>query len=185
MVIQTERLALRPWRETDAASLLAYASDPDVGPAAGWPPHRSIGESREIIRTVFTAPHTFAICLPETDEPIGSIGLMPPRCGSNSQRVGLELEVGYWVAKPFWGRGFAPEAVRAMQRYAFETLGCKALWCGYYEGNNKSLRVQQKCGFAPHHVERDVPCELMGDVRTEYFTHLTREDWRGRAEGER
>ena len=87
-------------------------------------------------------------------------------------------EVGYWVAKPFWGRDFAPEAVRAMQRYAFETLGCKALWCGYYEGNNKSLRVQQKCGFAPHHVERDVPCELMGDVRTECFTYLTCEDWR-------
>ncbi len=84
MAIQTERLTLRPWRETDAASLYAYASDPDVGPAAGWPPHRSIEESREIIRTVFTAPHTFAICLPETDEPVGSIGLMPPRCESNS-----------------------------------------------------------------------------------------------------
>lgn len=129
MVIHTERLVLRPWRETDAASLFAYASDPDVGPAAGWPPHRSIEESREIIQTVFTAPHTFAICLPETDEPVGSIGLMPPRCESNGQSVGLELEVGYWIAKPFWGRGFAPEAVRAMQRYAFETLGCKALWC--------------------------------------------------------
>ena len=112
---------------------------------------------------------------------MGSIGLMPPRCESNSQRGGLEFEVGYWIAKPFWGRGFAPEAVRAMQRYAFETLGCKALWCGYYEGNNKSLRVQQKCGFAPHHVERDVPCELMGDVRTECFTYLTCEDWRRQA----
>ena len=185
MVIHTDRLTLRPWRETDAASLFTYASDPDVGPAAGWPPHRSIEESREIIRTVFTVPHTFAVCLAATDEPVGSIGLMSPRCESNNQRVGLELEVGYWIAKPFWGRGFAPEAVRAMQRYAFETLGCKALWCGYYEGNNKSLRVQQKCGFAPHHVERDVPCELMDDVRTECFTYLTREDWRGRAEGER
>ena len=61
MVIHTERLTLRPWREADAASLFTYASDPDVGPAAGWPPHRSIEESREIIRTVFTAPHTFAI----------------------------------------------------------------------------------------------------------------------------
>ena len=119
MVIHTERLTLRPWRETDAASLFTYASVLDVGPAAGWPPHRSIEESREIIRTVFTAPHTFAICLPETDEPVGSIGLMPPRCESNSQRGGLEFEVGYWIAKPFWGRGFAPEAVRAMQRYAF------------------------------------------------------------------
>lgn len=73
MVIHTERLTLRPWRETDAASLFAYASDPDVGPAAGWPPHRSIEESREIIRTVFAAPHTFAICLAEADEPVGSI----------------------------------------------------------------------------------------------------------------
>ena len=185
MVIQTERLTLRPWRETDAASLFADASDPDVGPAAGWPPHRSIEESREIIRTVFSTPHTFAVCLAATDEPVGSIGLMPSRCETSHQGDGLELEVGYWIAKPFWGRGFAPEAVRAMQRYAFETLGCKALWCGYYEGNNKSLRVQQKCGFAPHHVEYDVPCELMGDVRTEYFTHLTCDDWRGQAEGER
>ncbi len=46
MVIHTERLTLRPWRETDAESLFAYASDPDVGPAAGWPPHRSVEESR-------------------------------------------------------------------------------------------------------------------------------------------
>ena len=69
MVIHTERLTLRPWRETDAASLFTYASVLDVGPAAGWPPHRSIEESREIIRTVFTAPHTFAICLPEYSAP--------------------------------------------------------------------------------------------------------------------
>lgn len=74
MAIHTERLTLRPWRETDAASLFTYASDPDVGPAAGWPPHRSIEESREIIRTVFAAPHTFAVCLAATDEPVGSIG---------------------------------------------------------------------------------------------------------------
>ena len=102
MVIHTERLALRPWCEADAANLFAYASDPDVGPAAGWPPHRSIEESREVIRTVFSAPYTFAVCLVGTDEPIGSIGLMPFRCESSCQGVGLELEVGYWIAKPFW-----------------------------------------------------------------------------------
>lgn len=146
MVIHTERLTLRPWREADAMALFAYASDPDVGPSAGWPPHRSIEESREIIRTVFSAPHTFAVCLAETDEPVGSIGLMPSRCESSHQGAGLELEVGYWIAKPFWGRGFAPEAVRAVQRYAFEALGCKALWCGYYEGNNKSCAFSKNAG---------------------------------------
>ena len=125
MVIHTERLTLRPWRETDAASLFAYASDPDVGPAAGWPPHRSIDESREIIRTVFSAPHTFAVCLAGTDEPVGSIGLMPSRCETRHQGDGLELEVGYWIAKPFWGRGFAPEAVRAMQRMRSKRLAAR------------------------------------------------------------
>ena len=93
MVIQTERLTLRPWREADAASLFAYASDPEVGPAAGWPPHRSIEESKEIIRTVFSAPHTFAVCLAATDEPVGSIGLMPPRRETSCRGDGLELEV--------------------------------------------------------------------------------------------
>lgn len=103
MVIHTERLTLRPWRETDAASLFTYASDPEVGPASGWPPHRSIEESGEIIRTVFSAPHAFAVCLAATDEPVGSIGLMPSRCETSHQGDGLELEVGYWIARPFWG----------------------------------------------------------------------------------
>ena len=156
MAIHTERLTLRPWREADAASLFTYASDPDVGPAAGWPPHRSIEESREIIRTVFAAPHTFAVCLAATDEPVGSIGLMPSRCELNRRDDGLELEVGYWIAKPFWGRGFAPEAVRAMQRYAFETLGCKALWCGYYEGNTSHYASSKNVGS--RHITLSATC---------------------------
>ena len=52
-MMQTERILLRPWRDSDAASLFKYASDPDVGPRAGWAPHQSVEESREIIRTVF------------------------------------------------------------------------------------------------------------------------------------
>ncbi len=184
MAIHTERLTLRPWRETDAAILFTYASDPDVGPAAGWPPHRSIEESREIIRTVFAAPIPLPFAWLRQMSPWVVSGSCRLAASRTAKEADSEFEVGYWIAKPFWGRGFAPEAVRAMQRYAFDTLGCKALWCGYYEGNNKSLRVQQKCGFAPHHVERDVLCELMGDVRTECFTYLTCEDWRRRAQCE-
>ena len=61
----TERLVLRPWRESDAEALYAYASDPDVGPNAGWPAHRSIEESAQAIRDVLTEPQTFAITLRE------------------------------------------------------------------------------------------------------------------------
>lgn len=53
MILHTERLLLRPWTEADAESLFEYAKDPDVGPIAGWPPHKSIEESRNVIKDVF------------------------------------------------------------------------------------------------------------------------------------
>ena len=74
MILETERLILRPWREDDVANLYIYASDPDVGPPAGWPPHTSVENSLEIIRTVLSAPETYAVCLKENGKPIGSIG---------------------------------------------------------------------------------------------------------------
>ena len=177
MKIETKRLVLRPWREDDAVKLFELAGDPGVGPAAGWPSHRSVDESREIIRTVFAAPDTYAICLRDTGEPVGSIGLMPPRCGAECLDGALELEIGYWVGKPFWGQGLATEAVCALECYAFEALGCRALWCGYYEGNERSHRVMEKCGFMPHHVEKGVSVDLLGKIATEHFMRLTREDY--------
>ena len=54
MILTTERLVLRPWTETDAESLFEYAKDPDVGPIAGWPPHKSVEESLNVIRNVFS-----------------------------------------------------------------------------------------------------------------------------------
>ncbi|MGN0178660.1 MAG: helix-hairpin-helix domain-containing protein [Monoglobaceae bacterium] len=56
--------------------------------------------------------------------------------------------------------------------------GCiHLIWCGYYDGNGKSKRVQGKCGFTYHHTNYDVPCALMGDIRTEHITCLTKEVW--------
>ncbi len=54
MILTTERLVLRPWTETDVESLFEYAKDPDVGPIAGWPPHKSVEESLNVIRNVFS-----------------------------------------------------------------------------------------------------------------------------------
>lgn len=59
--IETARLLLRPWRESDAEALYRYASDPAIGPIAGWPPHTSVEHSREVIRTVFSAPEVYAV----------------------------------------------------------------------------------------------------------------------------
>ena len=56
MIIETERLILRKWTQDDAESLFIYAKNPNVGPIAGWPPHKNIEESRDIIENVFAIP---------------------------------------------------------------------------------------------------------------------------------
>lgn len=99
--------------------------------------------------------------------------------GENSN-IGLENdegEIGYWIGVPYWGQGIIPEAVKELMRHGFEELGLKGIWCGYYDGNEKSLRVQEKCGFKYHHSEKNVEVHLLNDVRTEHFTCITKEQW--------
>lgn len=177
MEFQTERLILREWRKSDAESLFEYAKNPKVGPAAGWPVHTDVQNSLEIIENVLCVPETYAVCLKEDNRAIGSIGLMPPR-QSQTKAADDELEIGYWLGAPFWGNGYIPEAVRRLQKHAFEDLGCKAMWCGYYDGNEKSRRCQEKCGFIYHHTEKNKPCPLMGDIRTEHYSYISKEQWR-------
>jgi len=136
-----------------------------------------VEDSTEIIKSVLAVSETYAVCLKSDDRAIGSIGLM---IGSKSN-IGLpedEAEIGYWIGVPFWGQGLIPEAVRTIMQYAFETLEMKKLWCGYFDGNVKSKRVQEKCGFVHHHTKENMPWPLMEDVRTEHITCITKEQWR-------
>ena len=176
MILKTERLLLRPWREEDAEDLYQYARDPEVGPPAGWPPHTSVENSREIIHTVLSAPETFAVCLQADGKPIGSIGLHRNDLAEQED----EYELGYWIGKPFWGQGLIPEAAREMLRYAFCDLGMKRIWCGYYDGNVKSRRVMDKLGFVYQHATEGIAVELLGEIRTGHVMLQTKEDWEKR-----
>ena len=88
-----------------------------------------------------------------------------------------ECELGYWLGKPFWGRGYVPEAAMAVLRHAFVDLGMRAVWCGYYEGNVKSERVQEKLGFEYNHTHPAVSVPLMGETRVGITNRMTREQW--------
>ncbi len=62
-------------------------------------------------------------------------------------------------------------------RHGFETLGMKIIWCGYYDGNDKSKRVQEKLGFAYHHTCEEVEVPLMNEIRVGHTNFLTKEGW--------
>lgn len=177
MVLETERLILRRWKESDAESLYEYAKDPDVGPIAGWPPHKSVNESMDVIKNVFAASEAYAVCLKTDCRAIGAIELKLNGHTDMTDRDD-ECELGYWLGKSFWGQGYMPEAVREMLRHAFEDIGMTKVWCGYYEGNDKSKRVQEKCGFRYQWTTKDVDVPLMNEKRIGHVNSMTKEEWR-------
>lgn len=176
MVLTTNRIILRPWKETDAENLYKYAKDPDVGPIAGWQPHESVAESLNIIKNVLNGPECYAICEKNNENAIGCIEL---RMNGHTDMTNRddECELGYWLGKPFWGRGYMPEAAAEILRHAFEDLGMTTVWCGYYDGNLKSKRVQEKLGFVYHHTCNTVPVPLMNEVRIGHTNYMTKEQW--------
>ena len=173
MIFETKRLILRPWCEEDAEELYRHAADPDVGPRAGWPVHTSVENSREIIRDVLSAPETYAVCLKTDGRPVGSVGLHRKDLAQRED----EYELGYWIGKEFWGQGLIPEAAREILRHAFEDLNMQTVWCGYYDGNHKSRRVQEKLGFVYHHTTEGIELSQMNEIRTGHALLLTREQW--------
>ena len=175
-MLETERLILRKWTDADAESLFHYAKDPAVGPAAGWQPHQSVEESRNVIRNLLNGAECYAICEKGSDEAIGSIEL---RLNGHTDMTDRddECELGYWLGKPFWGRGYMPEAAKEILRHGFEDLGMNVIWCGYYDGNQKSKRVQEKLGFTYHHTCQKVPVPQMHEVRVGHTNKMTKEQW--------
>ena len=145
--METERILLRYWQESDAEALFKYASDPDVGPRAGWPAHKSVEESREIIRTFFHNDTTWAIVLKETGEAIGCIGYYTHET-SNIPIGENDCEVGYWVGKPFWNQGICTEALKLMLDYCINEKHFENIWADHFTGNPASGRVMEKCGFS-------------------------------------
>jgi len=176
MFLETKRLILRPWKESDAENLFKYASDPDVGPIAGWPPHKNLEESCAAIKNSLSRKETYAICLKEDNLAIGAISLKLKGHTDMTDRDD-ECEMGFWLGKPFWGRGIMPEAARELLRHAFEDCGMQKVWIGYYEGNIKSKRVQGKCGFRYQWTTENVDVPRMHEKRTGHVSMMTKEDW--------
>lgn len=149
VVLETERLILRSWRQSDLEDFFEYASVDGVGECAGWHHHTEIEHTQSILNRFINGKRTFAIVYRESGKVIGSLGIET----SEDEGLGEEFEtitgrtIGYVLNKEYWGHGLMTEAVKRVIRYAFEDEGYDFLLCAHFDFNDRSSRVIEKCGF--------------------------------------
>ena len=148
IALKTQRLILRPWKESDLEDFYEYAKVDGVGQMAGWLPHSSMEESKMILNRFIEGKKTFAIEL--AGKVIGSVGVEQyneanfPELQEKQGRA-----IGYVLSKDYWGRGIMPEAVQAVIQWLFKEAGLDFVLISHYEWHHQSQRVIQKCGGEP------------------------------------
>ena len=144
MVIDCATCTLRRFRATDAESLTAVANDRDI-----WlnlrdrfphPYRREHADAFIALCEKQEAPTNLAICV--DDRAIGSIGIVP---GSDIERV--NAEIGYWIGRPYWGRGIVTAALRAMTHHAIGQFRLTRVFAVPFVDNAGSIRVLEKAGY--------------------------------------
>ena len=146
VVITTQRLILRPWRQEDLEDFYEYARVDGVGQMAGWLPHENREKTQMILDGFISGKKTFA--LEKDGKVIGSLGVELYLEESFPELEALRgRSIGYVLSKDYWGQGLMPEAVKALQAYLFETGDFDFLIVSHYAFNQRSRRVIEKCGF--------------------------------------
>ncbi|WP_162143734.1 GNAT family N-acetyltransferase [Hellea balneolensis] len=145
--IETKSLVLRELQLEDAQAFSTLAGDYDIAKMTGSLPHPiplysaefKIMSLRRQKQRGLAYPYAITI---DGGELIGVMDLF-------RSAPDAALELGYWIGKPYWGRGYSTEAAKAIITEARKTLGVKALMAGAFADNPASLRVLEKLGFKP------------------------------------
>lgn len=171
--LETDRLILSEWKKKDAADLYAYAKNPNVGPHAGWKPHESIRESRQIIKKLFRPGGVWAIRDKENGRAIGTISFEEDR-----MRPGIKSkELGYSLDESYWGKGLMTEAAKEVIRYGFEELGLEMICICTGPENKRSQNVIRKCGFTYEGTLRKAYKVYDGSIRDVLCHSLQKEEY--------
>lgn len=174
VILTTDRLVLRPWKESDLQDLYEYASVDGVGQMAGWNPHRDIEESRAILQSFIQHKKTFA--LEHQGKVVGSLGIEEYDEENYQDLAHLQgREIGYVLSKEYWGQGLMPEAVRAVVQYLFDAENLDFILVGHFDRNSRSRRVIEKCGF--HYIKTTKFETRYETVENSLEYILYREEW--------
>jgi len=176
ILLETQRLLLRPFREADIPEIVQLLNDPAIAKTTLNIPYPYNEEkAREWLDFQQQGwesgqEHTFAITRQEDGRLLGAISI---RANARHKKA----EIGYWIGSPYWGQGYATEAARAIIRYGFETLDLNRIYALHFSENPASGRVMQKAGMQFEGVLRqDV---LKDDQFRDHVVYaILREDWR-------
>lgn len=177
-VIETPRLVLRGFEASDAEAVARLAGDRAIAEMTLRLPHPyRVEDAREWIAVLAGASAreesiTWAATLRESGELIGAVGLELNLAEYARHRA----ELGYWIGRPYWGRGYATEAGRAVLRHAFETMGLRRVYATHFAKNPASGRVLEKLGMRREGVMRGYVVKW-GEVLDGVIMAILREDW--------
>lgn len=173
--LSTNRLVLRAFTMEDLADFYEYCKDPDTGIHAGWKPHESMEESRDILHHFIEEREVWAICEKQSGKVIGSIGLH--RDSKRRRNFNQCRMMGYVLSKAYWGQGLMTEAAKEVLRHAFEDLKLEMVTISHFSYNQRSARVIQKLGFHREGVLRKAFLRYDGSLLDDVGYSMTREEY--------
>lgn len=173
--LSTNRLALRAFTMEDLADFYEYCKDPDTGIHAGWKPHESMEESRDILHHFIEEREVWAICEKQSGKVIGSIGLH--RDSKRRRNFNQCRMMGYVLSKAYWGQGLMTEAAKEVLRHAFEDLKLEMVTISHFSYNQRSARVIEKLGFHREGVLRKAFLRYDGSLLDDVGYSMTREEY--------
>ncbi len=158
--LETERLLLRKMKRADAEDMYEYSKNPEVTRYLLWMPHPSVHYTARYLnylqdRYSVGKFYDWALVDKSTGKMIGTCGFTCFHEEHNS------AECGYVLNPEYWGRGIAAEALGAVMKFGFMTLGLHRIECRYMKGNDRSRRVMEKVGMTFEGMMRD--SILVGD----------------------
>lgn len=171
--LETSRLILRDWQESDTDDFYAYASLDNVGPSAGWMPHVNKKMSRMILKGFINQQEVWAIYHKEDHKVIGSVGLHHDSKRENKYCCNL----GYCLSPDYWGQGIIVEACNKVIDEAFSNPELDLISVTHYPFNHQSKRVIEKLGFVYEGCLRHASMRYDGQILDHMCYSMTREDY--------